>query len=128
YTIVFNGEIYNFAALREEMTTAGWVFRTRSDTEVLLSLFAHLGFEKCLVRLRGMFACAVWDAEARELSLARDRLGVKPLVYAEIEGTFGFASEIFALRALLPQLPAEVDPVALDHYFSFLYVPSPLTG
>lgn len=128
YTIVFNGEIYNFAALREEMTTAGWAFRSRSDTEVLLALFVRLGFEKCLARLRGMFAFAVWDAGARELSLARDRLGVKPLVYAEIDGTFGFASEIYALRALLPHLPSEIDPVALDHYFSFLYIPSPLTG
>lgn len=127
YTIVFNGEIYNFATLREEMTTAGWAFRTRSDTEVLLALFVRLGFEKCLARLRGMFAFAIWDAEARELSLARDRLGVKPLVYAEFSGTFGFASEIFALRTLLPHLPAKIDPVALDHYFSFLYIPSPLS-
>lgn len=128
FTVVFNGEIYNFAALRDEMAAAGWAFRTRSDTEVLLALFVRLGFEKCLTRLRGMFAFAVWDAEARELSLARDRLGVKPLVYAEHGGAFGFASEITALRALLPQLPGEIDPEALDHYFSFLYIPSPLTG
>lgn len=128
YTIVFNGEIYNFAALREEMRGAGWEFRTRSDTEVLLALFIRLGFEKCLSRLRGMFAFAVWDAQARELSLARDRLGVKPLVYAVHAGGFGFASEISALRALLPELRAEIDPVAMDHYFSFLYIPSPLSG
>lgn len=128
FTIVFNGEIYNFSVLREEMRLAGWVFRTRSDTEVLLALFVRLGFEKCLEKLRGMFAFAVWDAQSRELSLARDRLGVKPLVYAAYAGGFGFSSEIAALRALLPDLRAELDPVALDHYFSFLYIPSPQTG
>lgn len=128
YTIVFNGEIYNFQSLRSELIEKGWPFRTHSDTEVLLALFATVGLDACLARLRGMFAFAVWDAEKRELSLARDRLGVKPLVYADHGAGFAFASEIGALRALLPELPSEVDPYALDHYFSYLYIPSPMTG
>lgn len=128
WTIVFNGEIYNFADLRDEATAAGWTFRTRSDTEVLLALFATLGLEACLTRLRGMFAFAVWDAKTGELSLARDRLGVKPLVYTESGGAFAFASEIGGLRALLPGLARDIDPIAIDHYFTYRYIPSPLTA
>src|SRR5581483_11706364 len=83
YVVVFNGEIYNFRELRDELEAKGERFRGHSDTEVLLRLFAREGLERCLERLRGMFAFAVWDRQERRLSLARDRLGVKPLVYAQ---------------------------------------------
>lgn len=128
YTIVFNGEIYNFASLKEELSAAGVHFSRRSDTEVLLALFIHCGFEECLRRLRGMFAFAIWDNVQRELSLARDRLGVKPLVYLAQDGVFGFASEIGGLRALLPDARLDIDPAALDQYFTFQYIPSPQTA
>jgi len=128
YTIVFNGEIYNFASLKEELSAAGVHFSRRSDTEVLLALFIHHGFEACLRRLRGMFAFAIWDEVKRELSLARDRLGVKPLVYLAQDGVFGFASEIGGLRALLPGMALEIDPAALDLYFTYQYIPSPRTA
>lgn len=128
YTIVFNGEIYNFASLKEELSAAGVHFSRRSDTEVLLALFIHYGFEECLRRLRGMFAFAIWDKVQRELSLARDRLGVKPLVYLAQDGVFGFASEIGGLRALLPDARLDIDPAALDQYFTFQYIPSPQTA
>ncbi len=128
YTIVFNGEIYNFASLKEELSAAGVHFSRRSDTEVLLALFIHYGFEECLRRLRGMFAFAIWDNVQRELSLARDRLGVKPLVYLAQDGVFGFASEIGGLRALLPDARLDIDPAALDQYFTFQYIPSPQTA
>lgn len=128
YTIVFNGEIYNFASLKEELSASGVHFSRRSDTEVLLALFIHYGFEECLHRLRGMFAFAIWDNVQRELSLARDRLGVKPLVYLAQDGVFGFASEIGGLRALLPDARLDIDPAALDQYFTFQYIPSPQTA
>lgn len=128
YTIVFNGEIYNFASLKAELSAAGVHFSRRSDTEVLLALFIHHGFEECLRRLRGMFAFAIWDNVQRELSLARDRLGVKPLVYLAQDGVFGFASEIGGLRALLPEIRLDLDPAALDQYFTFQYIPSPQTA
>src|SRR5262245_52677090 len=83
YVIVFNGEIYNFPELRDALEAKGERFRGHSDTEVLLRLFAREGLERCLAHLRGMFAFAVWDRSEKRLSLARDRLGVKPLVYAE---------------------------------------------
>lgn len=127
YTIVFNGEIYNFASLREELSAAGVSFSRRSDTEVLLALFIHYGFDECLRRLRGMFAFAIWDEAKRELSLARDRLGVKPLVYLEQGGVFAFASEIGGLRALLPKAELNISAEALDLYFTYQYIPSPNT-
>ena len=128
YVIVFNGEIYNFQQLRAELEGAGETFAGHSDTEVLLRLFAKLGLERCLARLRGMFAFAVWDRQERCLSLARDRLGVKPLVYAETAGGFLFGSEIQALFALAPALSRAPDFQALDHYLTFQYIPSPMSG
>ena len=128
YCIAFNGEIYNFPDLRAELEAKGERFVGHSDTEVLLRLFAREGLEACLARLRGMFAFAVWDRETRRLSLARDRLGVKPLVYAETARGFLFASEIAALFAIDPQLSRAPDFQALDHYLSFQYIPAPLSG
>jgi len=97
-TLVFNGAIYNFVELRRQLA-GGWDFRTECDTEVLLAAFARWG-ESCVPRLRGMFAFAVWDREARSLFLARDAFGVKPLYYRELPGGgIVFASEIRALNA-----------------------------
>jgi asparagine synthase (glutamine-hydrolysing) len=122
----YNGEIYNFAEIRRELQAAGSSFRTRSDTEVLLEAYRVRGRD-CLAAFRGMFAFAIWDAERRELFLARDRLGVKPLYTAETSTGFFFASEIPALFALA-DLPRTLDPVALQHYLTLQYVPAPWTG
>lgn len=117
FVISYNGEIYNFRELRKELEAAGRTFQSRCDTEVLLQAYAHWGRE-CLGRLNGMFAFAIWDRQARELFLARDRYGVKPLYVAECGPTFLFASEIKAL-AVHPAFKAEVDREALLEYFTF---------
>jgi asparagine synthase (glutamine-hydrolysing) len=128
YVIVFNGEIYNFQELRAGLEAKGERFRGHSDTEVLLRLFAREGLERTLARLRGMFAFAVWDRTEKRLSLARDRLGVKPLVYAETRTGFLFGSEIHALFALDPSLSREPDLAGIDHYLTLQYVPAPRSG
>jgi asparagine synthase (glutamine-hydrolysing) len=128
HVIVFNGEIYNFPELRAELEGAGETFAGHSDTEVLLRLYTRLGLERCLARLRGMFAFAVWDRQEERLSLARDRLGVKPLVYAETAGGFLFGSEIQALFVLNPRLSRQPDFQGLDHYLTFQYIPAPMSG
>ncbi|MBI4294351.1 MAG: asparagine synthase (glutamine-hydrolyzing) [Betaproteobacteria bacterium] len=128
YVIVFNGEIYNFPELRSELDAARESFCGHSDTEVLLRVFAREGLERTLAKLRGMFAFAVWDRQERTLSLARDRLGVKPLVYAETAGGFIFASEIQALFALDPALSRDPDFRGLDHFLTFQYIPAPMSG
>lgn len=125
FTLIFNGEIYNFRELRRELEAAGARFTTRSDTEVLLAAYARWGRE-ALDRLRGMFAFAVWDAERRLLFLARDRLGVKPLYYAQLGGQILFASEIKALLAH-PDVPRRVRASAVDDFLTYLYVPAPQT-
>lgn len=99
FQIIFNGEIYNYIELREELRTLGWSFRTKTDTEVLLKMFMHFGVE-CLPKLNGMFAFAVYDRVAHTLFLARDRIGIKPLYYRYLDGALCFASEIKALRQL----------------------------
>lgn len=128
YVIVFNGEIYNFPELRAPLEAAGVRLRGHSDTEVLIETVARHGFEATLERLRGMFSLAVWDRAERTLYCARDRLGVKPLVYAQTRNGFLFASEIKALFALDPSLSREPDFVALDHYLTFQYIPAPMSG
>ena len=128
YVLIFNGEIYNFRELREDLERAGETFRGHSDTEILLRLFARDGLEKCLAKLRGMFAFAVWDRHEKTLSLARDRLGVKPLVYAETKRGLMFGSEIQALFALDPELSRAPDYQALDHFLTFQYIPAPMSG
>lgn len=128
YIIVFNGEIYNFRELRTELETAGETFSGHSDTEVLLRLFVLKGLDHCLSRIRGMFAFSVWDRESQTLYCARDRLGVKPFVYAETDKGFLFSSEISGLFALEPNLSRQPDFQALDHYLTFQYIPSPLSG
>jgi len=128
YVIVFNGEIYNFQELRTDLKKWGESFLGHSDTEVLLRLFARKGIDYCLGKLRGMFAFSIWDRQTRTLFCARDRLGVKPFVYAETTNGFLFSSEIAGLFALDPRLPRKPDFQALDHYLTFQYIPSPLSG
>lgn len=124
--VVFNGEIYGFRALRDELVARGFDFRTRADTEVLLHGHRAWGIDGLLARLDGMFAFALWDAEARTLHVARDRLGVKPLFWAQGPGGFACASELPALHPL-PWLRRELDPEALRHFLAVSYVPAPLT-
>jgi asparagine synthase (glutamine-hydrolysing) len=119
--IVFNGEIYNFRGLRAELEARGRVFRTRSDTEVILAAYEAWG-EGCLERLHGMFALALWDGRRRRLFLARDRVGKKPLYYWQGGGRLVFASEIKALLCH-PEVPRELDWDALHHYLAFGYTP-----
>lgn len=128
YVVVFNGEIYNFPSLRERLEAAGERFVGHSDTEVLLRLFLRDGLERCLQQLRGMFAFAVWDRHEQRLSLARDRIGVKPLVYAQSGDRFLFGSEIQSLFALDPTLSRAPDFQAIDHYLTLQYIPAPMSG
>lgn len=123
--IVFNGEIYNYLALREELEARGHRFKTRSDTETILALYKEMGAD-CVQRLRGMFAFAIWDKSKRRLFIARDRIGKKPLVYTDQPGYFAFASELRCLFAW-PGISREIDPAAVDQYLSLQYIPSPLT-
>jgi asparagine synthase (glutamine-hydrolysing) len=125
WTIVFNGEIYNFRELRRELESCGVVLRTKSDTEALVESWARWGVD-ALERLRGMFAFALWDARERALWLVRDRLGVKPLYYAQVRGGLLFGSEIKALLAH-PDVPRTLRPSAIDDYLTYLYVPAPQT-
>lgn len=119
--LVFNGEIYNFRALREELAAGGQAFRTSSDTEVVLAAYRRWGTE-CVRRLEGMFALALFDRAAGTLFLARDRAGEKPLFYHHAGGRLLFASELKALMAV-PGFPREVDPEALDCYLAYGFVP-----
>ncbi|MBF0402310.1 MAG: asparagine synthase (glutamine-hydrolyzing) [Magnetococcales bacterium] len=128
YHLTFNGEIYNFQTLKKTLEAWGESFATHSDTEVLLRAFVCYGLEGALAQLRGMFAFAVWDSWEQTLYLARDRLGVKPLVYHASHGQFLFASEIQALFALQPGLSRRIDPEGLMHYLSLRYLPSPWSG
>ncbi len=117
YVISYNGEIYNFLELRAELEAAGFQFRSRSDTEVLLVAWRAWG-EKCLPRLNGMFAFAIWDRVERELVLVRDRYGIKPLYYGRFGHSLIFGSEIKAILAV-PEVRPEVDREALLEYFTF---------
>src|SRR6266513_1486430 len=124
--VVFNGEIYNYQALIPELTALGHVFRTKSDTEVIVHAWEAWG-EACVERFRGMFAFALWDRNRATLFLARDRLGVKPLHYALLaDGTFLFGSEIKALLAH-PAFTRDIDPYAVEEYFALGYVAEPRT-
>ncbi|HEX5436715.1 MAG TPA: asparagine synthase (glutamine-hydrolyzing) [Gemmatimonadaceae bacterium] len=124
--IVFNGEIYNFPALRRELARNGVTFRTRTDTEVILALYEREG-ERCVQRLRGMFAFAIWDERHHRLVLARDRMGQKPLFYRRLpDGGLAFASEVKGLLAGRFAEPT-LDLQALYHYISLRYIPDSLT-
>lgn len=123
--VTFDGKIYNFERLRSELEDAGHRFATQSDTEVLVHLYEEEG-ERCVERLRGDFAFAIWDRRRKELYAARDRIGVKPLCYASRGDVFLAASEPKALLAH-PAVSRDLDPLALDQYLSYLYVPPPRT-
>jgi asparagine synthase (glutamine-hydrolysing) len=124
--VVFNGEIYNFVALMEELTRLGHTFRTRCDTEVIVHAWEEWG-EACVERFRGMFAFTLWDRNRQTMFLARDRLGIKPMYCALLDdGMFLFGSELKALMSI-PGLSRELDPCAVEEYFAYGYVPEPRT-
>ena len=121
--IVFNGEIYNFLELRAELEAEGVQFKSHTDTEVILALYAREGTQ-CLGKLNGMFAFALWDKTKQELFIARDRLGKKPLYYFSHNGRFAFGSEIKAILAL-ENIPREIRLDAVYDFFAYQYVPDP---
>lgn len=124
--VVFNGEIYNFQELVPELEALGHVFRTHSDTEVIVHAWEAWG-EACVHRFRGMFAFALWDRNQETLFVVRDRFGVKPLYYAFLDtGEFIFSSELKALM-VHPCLTRDIDPLAVEEYFAYGYVPEPRT-
>src|SRR6267143_5926485 len=124
YIIIFNGEIYNHRGLRRELESSGSGFRGHSDTEVILAAFDQWGIERAVRRFIGMFAIAVWDVGRRELSLIRDRLGIKPLFVYHHDGLVSFGSELKALLAG-PEFDRTLDTSALTSYLRYLYVPAP---
>jgi asparagine synthase (glutamine-hydrolysing) len=123
--VICNGEIYNYRELKKELVNQGHVFRTASDTEVILHLFEDLR-EGCLGKLSGMFAFAIWDTKRKELFLARDRLGQKPLYYMNDGRRFLFASEVKSILAT-KEVKREIDFEAFHHYLSLRFIPAPLT-
>lgn len=123
--VVFNGEIYNFQSLRDELIAKGHSFATKSDTECILHAYSEWGAD-CVRRFRGMFAFAVWDSRRGELFLAKDRFGKKPLYLHQRGDTLLFASEVKSILAF-PGVRSEVDHVSLWDYFSYRYVPGPST-
>jgi len=123
--VVYNGELYNFRALRDELTAKGHRFRTQCDTEVVVHAYEEWR-ERCVDRMRGMFAFAIRDRKNRSLFLARDRFGIKPLIYAQQNGRFAFASELQAFDALSDFEPT-LEMQAIDLYLQFQYIPAPFT-
>ncbi|HXW57722.1 MAG TPA: asparagine synthase (glutamine-hydrolyzing) [Candidatus Cybelea sp.] len=123
--IIFNGEIYNYQELRTELIAKGHIFRTKSDTEVVIHLFEEYGHD-CVQRLRGMFAFAIWDSVKKVLFLARDRVGIKPLYYYLNENFLSFGSEIKAIFAD-PAVPREVHSDMIDRFLTYFYVPGSRT-
>ena len=123
--IAFNGEIYNFQSLRQELLARGCTFRSQTDTEVILHLYRQEGID-CVNRLEGMFAFAIWDEVKGQLFLVRDRLGIKPLYYSSVGGRLIFGSEIKAILAS-GLVSRAVRPQALSDYLTFSYVPAPKT-
>jgi asparagine synthase (glutamine-hydrolysing) len=128
YVIIFNGEVYNYRSLRAQLENEGAVssFRGTSDTEVMLAAIQHWGLEMAVTRFNGMFAFVLWDREQHCLHLVRDRLGIKPLYYGWMGGSFLFGSELKALKQH-PDFHAEVDRQALALYLRYNYVPTPLS-
>jgi asparagine synthase (glutamine-hydrolysing) len=123
--ITFGGEIYNHLDLRPELEAKGHVYRSQTDTETIIHLYEEEG-PRCVERLHGMFHYAIWDSRTRELHLARDRLGKKPVYFAQPGGNFIFASEIKALL-VHPALTADLDEEAFFHYLTFVCTPAPMT-
>jgi asparagine synthase (glutamine-hydrolysing) len=124
-SITFNGEIFNYVELRDELIARGRKFRSTSDTEVIIRLYEEMGPD-CVERLNGDFAFAIWDARRRQVMLARDRMGVRPLFYTQQRGVLYFASEVKSLLQV-PGIDAEIDPIALDQIFTFWFPLAPRT-
>lgn len=125
YCIVFNGEIYNYRELREELIAKGYTFRGDSDTEVLLTAVDEWGIEPAVTRFTGMFAFALWDKQDKVLHLCRDRIGEKPLYYGIQSGAFYFASELHAIEATCPSTQLSISSYALQQYLQYGYIASP---
>ena len=119
--IVFNGEIYNYQALRESLSEKGHKFKTDTDTEVIVHAYEEFG-ENCVARLRGMFAFAIWDQRSKTLLVARDRVGIKPLYYFLNDDQIIFASEMKAIL-LDNSVPRNIDPQIIDRFLTYYYVP-----
>jgi len=126
FKLTFNGEVYNFRELRDQLHRCGHRFRGHSDTEVILAAFEEWGVEPSFLRFNGMFALAVWDGAEKQLVLARDRLGIKPLFVYEQPGFISFGSELKALQQG-PLFDRAIDPGALTSYLRYLCVPAPQT-
>ena len=126
YVIAYNGEIYNWAEPRDRLAQEGYPFVGHSDTEVVLAAIERWGLHKTLDSIHGMFAFAVWDRETRELTLARDRVGKKPLYYGWCGDAFMFASELKALR-VHPEFDADIDRDALGHFIQYAWISEPLS-
>ena len=124
--IAYNGEVYDWAADAEVLKAAGYAFRTRSDTEFILHAYEHWGID-CVQRLRGMFAFAILDLRRRTLHVARDRLGLKPVVYAQRADGFAFASTVRALLPWLPRDAREFSAEGIDAYLAHRTIPAPRT-
>lgn len=127
YTIIYNGEMYNFQSIASELTDLGVTFRGSSDTEVLLEAFERWGISNTISRCNGMFAFALWDSKDKVLTLARDRMGEKPLYYGVIRGELYFASELKSIYALQPPASLAIDKAALASYLRFGYISAPQT-
>jgi asparagine synthase (glutamine-hydrolysing) len=123
--VIFNGEIYNYIELREELTTLGHKFKTTSDTEVIIRAYQQWGTD-CQQKFNGMWAIALWDERKQQLFISRDRLGEKPMYYSEFDGTFLFASELKAVLAF--GCPAEPNNEITELYLSLGYIPEPYTA
>ncbi len=123
--LTFNGEIYNYLDLKKDLEQRGYRFRSSTDTEVVLQAYCAFGPD-FVRRLNGMFAFALWDERRQQLLLARDHFGIKPLYYAESEGSFAFASEVKSL-VHAPNVSTDIDHISLSQYLSFLWVPEPRT-
>ena len=121
--ITFNGEIYNFQELRESLSASGHEFRSDSDTEVILNAYKEWG-QDCVQHLAGMFAFAIWDGRTKELFVARDRLGVKPVYYTSVGDQFVFCSEVHGLYEYCPPTLENINPAALDYFLAFGSVPA----
>jgi asparagine synthase (glutamine-hydrolysing) len=123
--VVYNGEMYNYPQLRPQLEAKGHIFRTNSDTEAIVHLYEDFG-ERCVEHIGGMFAFALWDKKEEKLLLARDRIGQKPLFYAQEGSDFLFGSEIKSILALRPRTP-ELDPLAMHDYLSLRFISPPRT-
>ena len=124
FHMVYNGEIYNHLEIRKELQKSGHTFRGHSDTETMLACFAEWGLEESFKRFNGMFACAIFDQKLNQLTLLRDRMGIKPLYYGTVNDTFAFASELKPFRQI-PNFNASINRDALDLYMAYGYIPAP---